>query len=122
MLGTSITPQIDRARCSSQDSTAKCSNARQLADTSPQSVSLSLSAKPHLFSITGCSDVQTSVGISYRHLGTLSAFTADLNFSGAAAALTVTAPTASRTIRFVTEYDDSVGDMLSQSFAFPVTN
>jgi hypothetical protein len=85
-------------------------------------VNLSLNATPRLFSITGWSDVQTSVVISYRHLGPLSAFTADLNFSGAAAALTVTAPTASRTIRFVTEYDDSVGDMLSQSFAFPMTN
>lgn len=45
--------------------------------------------------------VQTSVGISYQYLDTLSAFTANLD---------------------VSEYDDSVGDLLSQSFSFAVAN
>jgi hypothetical protein len=54
--------------------------------------------------------------------GTLSAFTADLDFSRATAGLTITATIASETNRFVTEYNDSLGDMLSQSFSFSVAN
>lgn len=60
--------------------------------------------------------------ISRAHTDTLSAFTAKLELSGAAARLTITATTASRTSRFVSEYDHSARDMLSQSFPLPVAN
>jgi hypothetical protein len=53
---------------------------------------------------------------------TLPPFAANLDFSAAAACRTIAAATASGTIRFVSEYDDLVGDLLSQSFSFSVAN
>jgi hypothetical protein len=58
--------------------------------------------------------------MSYRHLDTLSAFTANLDFSSAAASRTMTATAASGTSRFVSECDDSVGDLLAQTFSCAV--
>lgn len=53
---------------------------------------------------------------------TLSAFTARLDLTSAAAGRTITATTTRRTSRLVPEYDDILGKPFARSFSFSVTN
>jgi len=55
-------------------------------------------------------------------LDALSAFTARLHLASASAGRTITTATTGRTSRSMSEYDDIVGNPLSQSFSFSVTN